>query len=368
MTESYLTTQDLYQIVKLTDPQFSPDGVQPAQIAFVRTEIDREDNDYRSAIWLAPADGGRPRPFTSGEKRDHTPRWSPGGRWIAFISKRGGDEAKAQLYLIPTDGGEARRLTTLENGVADPAWSPDGSRIAFVSRLNAEELAAEEQAEPEGGLDADERQRRREEKTERDEKKADPRVISRFAYRSETSYHDDRTRHLYVLEIDPETGEPRGKPRRLTRDERNYTEPRWLPDGSALLATATRQPGVDDLFYHPDVVRVPTSAPLSASLGGGEPELLTGPGTADHNPRPSPDGRWIAYNSLPAAEYTTANGEIKLIPADGRRAAHADSRARRPPPRLSLAARWAGTLLSRLRAGAHRPAPRRRRREGRQKP
>ncbi len=306
MTEPYVTAQDLYEIVKLTDPRFSPDG---KEIAFVRTEIDREGNDYRSAIWLAPAGGGRLRPFTSGETRDHAPRWSPAGRWMAFVSNRGGDEAKAQLYLIPTDGGEARRLAEMENGVSDPAWSPDGTRLAFTSCVNAEEMAAEAEPESETCDDPEERKRRREEKEKREKEKIDPRIIDRFAYRSETSYHDDRTKHLYVLEIDPETGEPQGQPRRLTYDARNYAEPRWMPDGSALLATVTRLPGEDDLFYYPDVICVP--------LDDSEPQVLTGRQTADHNPWPSPDGRWIAYNSLPAAEYTTANGEIKLVAAGG---------------------------------------------------
>jgi dipeptidyl aminopeptidase/acylaminoacyl peptidase len=82
-----------------------------------------------------------------------------------------------------------------------------------------------------------------------------------------------------------------------------------MPDGRALLVTANRRPGVDDLFYYPDVMCVP--------LDGGEPQMLTGPDTADHNAYPSPDGRWIAYHSLPTAEYSTANAEIKVMPATG---------------------------------------------------
>ncbi|NIV32479.1 MAG: hypothetical protein GWN58_24485, partial [Anaerolineae bacterium] len=82
-----------------------------------------------------------------------------------------------------------------------------------------------------------------------------------------------------------------------------------MPDGSALLAVVSRQPGQDDLFYYTDLVRVP--------LDGGEPILLTGTETADRGPRPSPDGQWIAYNSQPVANYSTANLEIKLLPAAG---------------------------------------------------
>jgi dipeptidyl aminopeptidase/acylaminoacyl peptidase len=95
----------------------------------------------------------------------------------------------------------------------------------------------------------------------------------------------------------------------VTQDERNYSDPRWLPEGTAILATVDRQPDQDDLFYYPDVVRLP--------LDGGEMAILTGADTADHHPRPSPGGRWIAYNSKPVAEFTTANAVIKVIPTAG---------------------------------------------------
>jgi len=312
MPQQTISAQDLYNLVSLSDPQFSPDG---RHLAFVRTEIVRAINGYRSAVWLAPLDGGRPRPFTSGDKRDSAPRWSPDGRWLAFVSNRGDEKAKPQVYLLPTAGGEARRLTQMENGAGEPAWSPDGRRLAFTSRLNAEELAAEDSeaaappTDPTAAPDSDEAKRRADEKEKREREKADPRLVTRFAYRAETSFFDDRTVHLYVVDVDPDTGEAAGPPRRLTADARDYSEPRWMPDGSALLATVNRLPDTDDLFYYTDIVRVP--------LDGGETHLLSGPGTADHNPRPSPDGQWIAYNSLPVAEYSTANARLLLIPAAG---------------------------------------------------
>ncbi len=306
MEQSMVSVQDLYRLVTLSDPRFSPDG---RQIAFVRTTIDRESDGYKSAIWLAAADGGRLRPFTGGEKRDTAPRWSPDGRWLAFLSNRGGEKAKTQIYLIPTDGGEARRLIEMENGAEEPVWSPNGRRLAFVSRLDAEEMAAEEAGEPEEPLDPEARRQQAEEKEKQEKEKTDPRVIRRFAYRAGTDYLDGRTRHLYVVDVDPLSGEAQGKPRRLTHDDRDYHDPHWLPDGRALIASVERQPGVDDLFVYPDLVRVP--------LDGGEPQLLTGPQTADVAPRPSPDGRWIAYHSLPAAEYTSANAEIMLLPVEG---------------------------------------------------
>ena len=306
MAESYLGSGDLLKIATLSDPSFSPDG---RWLAYVRTQPDLQINGYKSAIWLAPVGGGRLRQFTSGTRRDTAPRWSPDGHWLAFVSTRGGDKAKPQIYLIPTDGGEARPLTKVENGAGEPAWSPDGRYLVFTSRVSEEEMVAEDEGEADPPPDPEETERRAKEKKRQEEAKADPRVIRRFAYRAETSFFDDRTAQLYIQEIDTETGKPKGQPRRLTHDGRNYSDPQWMPDGSALLAVVSRQPGHDDFFYFPDLVRVP--------LDGGEPGLLTDSDSADRGPRPSPDGRWIAYNSQPVANYSTANLEIKLLPAAG---------------------------------------------------
>jgi Tol biopolymer transport system component len=130
-----ITAEDLYDLQFVEDPQISPDG---QTIAFVKLSVDRLGNQYRRSLWLVrPGDRGRgagPRQFTFGAKSDHTPRWSPDGATLAFVSARDG---KPQIYLIGLDGGEARPLTSVPNGATNPAWSPDGKRIAFVSPVNA---------------------------------------------------------------------------------------------------------------------------------------------------------------------------------------------------------------------------------------
>src|SRR5690606_40916696 len=133
-------------------------------IAFVRASIDKIANQYRRNIWLATLDDGRAvqvRQFTYGPKADTTPRWSPDGRTLAFISVRG---ERPQIYLIGLDGGEARPLTNRRQGAGEPVWSPDGRRIAFVGRANADERQREdegrEEPPPESALEARHRQER----------------------------------------------------------------------------------------------------------------------------------------------------------------------------------------------------------------
>src|ERR1041384_4586896 len=100
--------RDVYELVNASDPRISPDG---SRIAYVVTRLDEESNEYRGAVWVVPYDGGEPGQFTSGERRDTTPRWSPDGKWLAFASNRGDEKTPSQLYVIAAVGGEARKLT-----------------------------------------------------------------------------------------------------------------------------------------------------------------------------------------------------------------------------------------------------------------
>src|SRR5207248_4335588 len=83
-----MVPEDVYALAGAADPRLSPDG---RTVAFSVWSIDKDANEYRGAIWTVPLDGSRAaRKFTSGEKRDGSPRWSPDGTKLAFTSKRDG--------------------------------------------------------------------------------------------------------------------------------------------------------------------------------------------------------------------------------------------------------------------------------------
>jgi len=301
-TPDRFTIDDLYELGWLEDPRLSPDG---RTVAVVWVTVDRLSNGYRRQIALVPVDGGSVRRFTRG-KNDRQPRWSPDGKWLAFVSSR--DDERGQIYLIPVDGGEARQLTTMANGASDPAWSPDGRQIAFLSPVNLAEQAREDAGElPPPPADAWEARRAREQRQHEEEMRFDPRVVTRLPYRSGTSYFDDRRRHVYVVEItDDETP---AKPRRLTSGDLHYSAPVWMPAGDALLSTATRDPEADSLFAYYDVMRIP--------LDGSLPQALTNPGFSYFDPQPSPDGSQIAFLRLNETRLLGEGRRIAIIPAIG---------------------------------------------------
>src|SRR5215216_2754400 len=103
-----ITPEDMAGFVHLSDVQISPDG---ALVAFVAGDYFKVDSaSAKRRIWVVPTDTGAPRPFTGGPRTDNTPRWSPDGRTLAFLSDRL-EDGRQQIYLLDCGGGEARRLT-----------------------------------------------------------------------------------------------------------------------------------------------------------------------------------------------------------------------------------------------------------------
>ena len=111
--------EDVYALKGVSDPRLSPDGT---TVAFVLWSIDGEANEYRGNIWLAPVDGSEPpRRFTTGERRDGEPRWSPDGSSLAFVSSRA-EKEPGQLYVISLRGG-----TITTGGSTRTGFRIDGS-------------------------------------------------------------------------------------------------------------------------------------------------------------------------------------------------------------------------------------------------
>jgi dipeptidyl aminopeptidase/acylaminoacyl peptidase len=125
-----LTAELLWHLHRLGAPAISPDG---AHAVVPVTTPDLEEDTLPSDLYLIDTDTGETRPLTTHEASDSQPVWSPDGRHVAFVSKRGEDDA-GQLYVIPVDGGEARQVTDLPTGASAPRWLGD-DHLVFVSRV-----------------------------------------------------------------------------------------------------------------------------------------------------------------------------------------------------------------------------------------
>jgi len=281
-TKRPFKAEDLYDLQFTEDAQISPDG---KQVAFVKASVDKIGNKYNRNIWLADLGSSQPRvrQFTFGAKADTSPRWSPDGKTLAFVSARGG---KPQIYLIALAGGEARVITALPTGAGGPVWSKDGQRIAFSSSLSADDRQQEDSGQtelpPTSALEA---KHRDEVKEEAEKKKADPKVITRFPYRTGTEYMGDKYTHIYVIDV-PAEGET-GKPYRVSDGDLSFNEYNWSADGKYIYSAQARDPE-NDAWGNQDIVRFTATGTRKAFI------RLTKPGHTYFDARPSPDGKWIA--------------------------------------------------------------------------
>ena len=118
---------DVFEVEYAQDPQISPDG---SRVIYVRQSSDiMTDRNYTN-LWIVDADGSNHRPLTTGNFSDASPRWSPDGAKVAFISDR---EGSTQIWVRYMDSGEIARITNLRPPPAGISWSPDGAHLAFTS-------------------------------------------------------------------------------------------------------------------------------------------------------------------------------------------------------------------------------------------
>ena len=123
-----LTVEDYFRNAELDDPQLSPDGT---WIAYTVTTNDLEADKSTTRIWMVPSDGSDEAvPMTAESSSASAPRFSPDGKYLAFLAARG--DQKTQVWALFRHGGEAQPITTVDQGVSSYAWSPDGDRLALV--------------------------------------------------------------------------------------------------------------------------------------------------------------------------------------------------------------------------------------------
>ncbi|NQD36362.1 S9 family peptidase [Permianibacter sp. IMCC34836] len=209
-----LELSDMARLQDVSSPVFAPDN---ERIAYVVSTANTDSDASVSDLWLVSYRGGAPRqltqtPFAS----EWSPRWSPDGKWLAFLSDRGDDES-TQLWLLPADGGEARQLSSLKAGIEDFDWAPDGKRIVLVA-----EDPAPEQGKDSRGKD----------------KPEPPRVITRYQFKEDgRDYLTDRYQHLYLLNVAD------GSAEQITTGSQDDMLPAWSPDGKQIAFVSRRVAG-----------------------------------------------------------------------------------------------------------------------------
>ena len=153
------------------------------------TDVSLENNTRTNRIWVVSVGAGAPVSFECEPVAADSPRWSPDGRQVAFVSARDGS---SQIWIgeVSSSGqivGEPRKLTSLTTEAGGPKWSPDGRWIAFTSDVYPEcgtiacnEAKLEEQASA----------------------KSRARVFDHLLFRHWVSWKDGRHSHVLLVPSD----------------------------------------------------------------------------------------------------------------------------------------------------------------------
>lgn len=249
-----MAVEDAFAVIRVSDPQPSPDG---GRVAWVARTTSLEDNRSRGRIWMREIPDGEAWPLTAADSSASSPRWSPDGRRLAFLSSRGEDAT--QVWVLDLRGGEAVQVTEVKQGVSGFEWAPDSRRMVLVIH-DAEPERAEGEPQP-------------------------PWVIDRLQFKQDyVGYLDRRRDHLYVFDLDTRDL------RQVTEGDTDDSEPVWSPDGSriAFVSNRTDDP---DRNYDTDVWVID----VTAAEGIPALEKVSVSTGADSSPVWSPDGSLLAW-------------------------------------------------------------------------
>ncbi|HHW18460.1 MAG TPA: S9 family peptidase [Firmicutes bacterium] len=288
-----INSKDLWKLKFVGDVEVSPDG---KAVVWVETVINERRNSYESSIWISRKDPSgvfqKPTRLTYGRKSseegslDRSPRFSPDGKYLAFLSNRSG---KNHIWVLDMkEGGEARQLTQGDDNVSQIAWSPDGRHLAYVSR------------EPKP---------KEEKKSDDIRTDKDVTVVTKLRYKANGTpgVVDPRPQQIFVVDVET------GKSSQLTFGDFDNSSPAFSPDGKHVAFTSCREPD-RELVNIPDLWLVPVE--------GGEPRKLTDGRGPVYSPAFSPDGSLIAFLGHEHRDDGASNTEVLIIPRGGGKIRH----------------------------------------------
>jgi len=260
---------DFLKIKNLSEASISPDN---KWVAYSLSEVDTAEDKRVSHLYMQSTSDSQSIELSHGPDPASLPKWSPDGKYLAFLSSR---ESKtgSQVWILDRRGGEAKKLTTVKGDLSEYAWSPDSKRLVLLIQ------------DPENkGL--------------KEPKTPLPVVIDRYHFKQDIEgYIQHLQKHLYLFDLAAKRLDT------LTKGNTDETAPAWSPDGSKIAYVSNISPD-PDRNSNTDIFTIETK------IHGAVKQLTTWKGH-DNEPKWSPDGKYIAYlRSTSDAEYLMYDQDI----------------------------------------------------------
>lgn len=215
-----MTPEHVAQIRSVTDVKISPDGKQVAYVLSVPRKLFQEkDGPAWTQLHVVDQEGNS-RPYVSGDVNVSGVDWTPDGRYISFLAKRGDDKEKS-LYVIPLAGGEARQVLQHPTSISSYSWNPDGRHVTFIATEEADK---------------------------------EKRKLKDQGFNQQVFEEDWRAKKVWIVELDlsSEAAEPEKKPRVLDI-EGSASTVKWSPRGDLIAAAVAPTPFVDDFYMNREI-------------------------------------------------------------------------------------------------------------------
>ena len=260
------TVEELLKVRRVNDVQLSPAG---DKVVFTIGDVNLNANRIVTQIFLTQVSGGDAKQLTSGDGSATSPRWSPDGKRIAYVSGN-------QIWIMDEAGDHKKQITSISTGAGGPVWSNDGKWIAFGSEVYPD-------------CKDDDCNKRRDEETEKNKVKAH--VMQRLLYRHWVEWRDVKRTHVFVVSSDG------GGPHDLTPGD--FDAP---PYAAATGVDYAISPDAKELAFlrNPDKVEATSTnsdiylVPIS---GGSARNITAGNKGYDVGPSYTRDGKYIIYRS-----------------------------------------------------------------------
>jgi acylaminoacyl-peptidase len=276
------SAEDVFSLNYASDPRVSPDG---SFIVYVHNFMDIMEDRRRSNLWRIDSDGSNARPLTTGAVNDSSPRISPDGGRVAYLSR---DDRGGQLFLRWLASGETLQLTRGAHGPGNVAWSPDGKWLAFTLLVPQKpQTLGVMPAAPKGADWA-----------------KPPVVVDRSIFRFDGAGTLPRGfRHVFVV---PASG---GAIRQLTSGDFNHGGISWSADSESLFFSGNRHPDWELNTVDTEIYRV--------GIEGGEITQVTDRRGPDDGVAVSPDGRFIAWRGFDDGRMSWQRNRLYVMEIDG---------------------------------------------------